>query len=261
LFSRLGWPAYRPIDIMADKPGRAGLYGIQLEDKLNFEIYCRLNQQTVLRPMVASQGERGGNLRVWSVADIRRFHEQFKWRDLSAADHEQVATFFRDSRHWQRTLDYVRDPDVMHVHCNVETSVHPNVLRAYALDDLARRGFTVKHSIHSIFNGGGYDSGKIIFLGLNPPRTYDIAYYHNPDVLLQVNTQETRMVGGAGTGNEYYVVRVTTLQEELAKHSLIRLSDEEIASVLSTVCSFYQRSAYSWRIVPAGTVNEPQVGW
>jgi hypothetical protein len=260
-FSRLGWPAYRPIDIMADKPGRAGLYGIQLEDKLNFEIYCRLNQQTVLRPMVASQGERGGNLRVWSVADIRRFHEQFHWRDLSAADREQVAKFFRDGSHWQRALDYVRDPDVMHVHCNVETSVHPNILRAYALDDLAHRGFTVKHAIHSIFNGGGYDSGKIIFLGLNPRRTYDIAYYHNTDVLLQVNTQETRMVGGAGTGNEFFVVRVSTLQEELAKHALIRLTDEEISSVLSTVCGFYQRSAYSWRIVPAAAVNEPQVGW
>jgi hypothetical protein len=28
-FRNLGWSAYRPIDVIADKPGRAGLYGIR----------------------------------------------------------------------------------------------------------------------------------------------------------------------------------------------------------------------------------------
>ena len=254
-FQRLGWDAYRPIEIMADKPGRAALYGIQLEDKLNFEIYCRLNDKSVLQPIPAKFGERGGNLRVWSVSDITRFHSQFRWRSLTAADHAAVAAFFESNSHWQRALDYVRDPDVMHVHCNVETSVHPDVLRRYALTNLAERGFTVKHSIHSIFNAAGYDSGKIIFLGLNPPRTYDIAYYYNPDVLLEVNTQDTHMVGGEGTGNEYYVVRVSTLEAELAKHDLIRLSAAEIAHIQDTIATFQTRSAYSWRFVPVDAAS------
>ncbi len=249
-FQRRGWEVYRDIDIMADKPGRAALYGINLEDKINFEIYCRLTADAVLAPMPPALGERGGNLRVWTERDIRRFHEQFRWRELSPAEETEVADFFTHGKHWQRALDYVVDPDVMHVHCNVEASVHPDVLRKCALQDLATRGWTVKHAIHSIFNGGGYDSGKVIFLGLKPPRTYDIAYYYNPNVLLQVNTQETHMVGGEGTGNEFYVVRVSTLQRELAKHSFHALTPAEIQQILDTTASFDTRSAYSWRIVP-----------
>jgi hypothetical protein len=251
-FKNLGWDSYRPIEIMADKPGRAALYGIQLEDKLNFEIYCRFTPDKMLAPLEAKYGERGGNLRVWSVADIRRFQEQFRWRDVTNKEQNALATFFRSSPHWKRALDYVVDPDVMHVHCNVETSIHPNIIREYALRDLSERKFTVKHSIHSIFNGGGYDSGKIIFLGLEPARTYDIAYYYNPDAMIDVNTQPTHMTGGAGTGNEYYVVRVSTLQEELAKHHLHKLTQDEIAYILKTISGFQRRSAYSWRLVPEG---------
>jgi hypothetical protein len=251
-FANLGWDAYRKIDIMADKPGKAALYGIQLEDKLNFEIYCRFVKDIALAPMVPKYGERGGNLRVWSVADIRRFQEQFRWREVTHTEEKALEDFFANSSHWERSLEYVNDPDVWHVHCNIETSVHPNVIREYALRDLDRRGYVIKHSIHSIFNGGGYDSGKIIFLGLKPARTFDIAYYYNKDAIIEVNTQETNNIGGAGTGNEYYIVRVSTLLEELAKHQLQVLTADEIGHILETIAGFQKRSAYSWRFVPDG---------
>jgi hypothetical protein len=251
-FRNLGWSTYRDIDVMADKPGRAALYAILLEDKVNFEIYCRFKSDTILAPMEAIHGERGGNLRVWTPDDIRRFQEQFQWRKLTPAEDRTVAEFFRSSTHWAKTIDYILDPDVMHVHCNVETCVHPDILREHAMRDLASRNFTIKHSIHSIFNGGGYDTGKIIFLGLSPPRTYDIAYYFNPSVLIDVNTQETRMTGGFGTGNEYYIVRVSTLNEELKKHKLFSLTKDEIDHILKVTSGFQKRSAYSWRFVPEG---------
>jgi hypothetical protein len=251
-FANLGWQTYRPIEIMADKPGKAALYGIHLEDKLNFEIYCRFTPGTALAPMVPRYSERGGNLRAWSVADIRRFQDQFRWREANADVHAELDRFFQRGAHWQKALDYVVDSDVMHVHCNVETSVHPDIIREHALNDLARRGFTIKHSIHSIFNANGYDSGKIIFIGLNPARTYDIAYYYNRDVLIGVNTQETHMIGGAGTGNEFYIVRVSVLEAELAKHDLLKLGPDQIDCVLKAVVGFQKRSAYSWRFVPTG---------
>ncbi len=251
-FRNLGWRTYRGTDVMADKPGRAALYAILLEDKVNFEIYCRFTPNTLLAPMEAIHGERGGNLRVWTPDDIRRFQEQFKWRETTPAEDEVISRFFSEGSHWARTIEYILDPDVMHVHCNVETYVHPNILREHGLRDLKRRGFTVEHSIHSIFNGGGYDTGKIIFLGLDPARTYDIAYYFNPDVLLDVNTQPTRMTGGAGTGDEFYVVRVSTLTEELKKHELFSMSAEEIEKALKVISGFQKRSAYSWRFVPPG---------
>lgn len=249
-FESIGWPSYRPIEVMADKPGRAALYGIHLEDKANFEIYVRFNPDMVLAPMEAAAGERGGNLRVWRVDDIRRFHDQFRWRDITAQEKQEVGRFLRDNGHWDKALEYVLDPDVMHVHCNIETNVHPNVIRELALADLDRRGFRIKHSIHSIFNGGGKDTGKIIFLGLDPARTFDIAYYYNSDVLIDVNTQETHMRGGEGTSNRFYVVRVSSLEQELRNQQLQLMKPEEMDHVAEAIAEYQRRSAYSWRIIP-----------
>jgi hypothetical protein len=222
-----------------------------LEDKINFEMYCRLTPETTLAPMPAALGERGANLRVWTDQDIRRFQEQFEWRDVSPAEEAEVAAFFREGKHWQRALDYVVDPDLMHVHCCVETSVHPDILRNHAMADLTARGWSIKHAIHSVFDGGGKDSGKIIFLGLKPERTFDIAYYYNPNTLIQVNTQGTdQWSGGEGSGNEYYLVRVSTLERELARHQLRQLTGDEIEQILNATAAFDARSAYSWRIVP-----------
>jgi hypothetical protein len=103
-----------------------------------------------------------------------------------------------------------------------------------------------------VFNGNGHDSGKIIFLGLSPRRTYDIAYYCNRDVLIDVNTQETGMTAGAGTDKEFYVVRLSTLNAELAKPDLSRLEESDIEYTLKVIAGFQCRSSYSWRFVPVG---------
>lgn len=245
-----GWEAYRQVMRLSPKPGYATLYGFVLRDKAHFDMFQRFTPETPLAPMVPVAGERGANLRVWWDRDIRRFQDQFRWRRLSSKEEAEVADFFKRGKHWQRALDYVVDPDVMHVHCNIETSVHPNTLRKYALADLEARGWTVAHAIHSIFNAGGHDSGKIIFLGMKPERTYDIAYYHNPDLLIQVNTQETRMVGDEGTGKEFYLMRLSVLERELAKHKLIVLTEAEIDQILKATKDFDSRSPYSWRFVP-----------
>jgi hypothetical protein len=94
------------------------------------------------------------------------------------------ATVRHDARRWVggRVLQIIRHPDVEHIHCNFEISVHPNLLRTYGLENLVSRGWKVAPAIHSVFHAHGFDSGKIIFLGVDPARTYDIVWYHNSDV-------------------------------------------------------------------------------
>jgi len=248
-----GWGAYRATMRLSARPGYATLYGFCMPDKAHFDMFQRFATDTILAPMVPEYGERGGNLRVWWDHDIKRFQAQFAWRpSLTKHEEQEVEEFFKSGKHWKKALDYVQDPDVTHVHCNIETSVHPLVLRKYAMEDLARRGWTLAHAIFSIFNGGGYDSGKLIFLGMKPERTYDIAYYHNPNVLIQPNTQETRMQGDPGTGNEFYLMRVSVLeQRELAKHKMITLTKDEIDTILKATKEFDHLSPYSWRFIPA----------
>jgi hypothetical protein len=107
------------------------------------------------------------------------------------------------------------------------------------------------HAIHSVFTTkAGGDSGKIIFLGLDPEKTYDIAWYYNPNVLIQPNTQDTHMVADEGTSSEFAVWRVSSIERELAKHNFYTLSKEEIEGILKETSTFDTRSEYSWRIVP-----------
>jgi hypothetical protein len=250
-FEARGWEAYRPYKQMTNKPGHAALYSIDLRDKANFEIYIRLNQGAILAPMPPDLAERNANVRVWTDRYVRRFQDQFSWRHVSAAEEREVIEFFRTGKHWQRTLEYVVDPDVVHVHCNIETSVRPELIRRHAMDDLRARGWKFMHAIHSVFTRkGGLDTGKIIILGLEPERTYDIAWYYNPDIVIQPNTQDAGMVGDAGTGNEYYVVRVSSGERELPKHAFHTLTSEEIAKILKNIGSFDTRSGYSWRMLP-----------
>ena len=249
-FHKQGWELYKPIDHLTNKPGHTSLYGIDLGDRANFEIYCRLKSDTALSPMPPALGERGANLRVWTPDDIKRFEEQYEWRDLDPIDKAEVVEFFKSSKHWERLREYVTDPDIVHVHCNVETCVHPSVLRSNALQDLYGRGWKVEHAIHCVFNGGGDDIGKIIFLGTEPELTYDIAWYHNSDVLLQPNTQETNMEGHEGTCDEFYVLRRSVGDRELEQHELLTLDENEVERVVDAASSLYSRSGYSWRIVP-----------
>jgi hypothetical protein len=249
-FHMQGWELYKPIDYLTNKPGHTSLYGIDLGDRANFEIYCRLRSDTALAPMPPALGERGANLRVWTPEDIKRFEEQFEWHDLEPTEEAEVAEFFKTGDHWKRMCEYVTDPDIVHVHCNVETCVHPSVLRSSALDDLHRRGWKVMHAIHCVFNGGGNDIGKIIFLGTDPELTYDIAWYHNSDVLIQRNTQETNMEGHEGTGNEFYVLRRSVGDRELEQHELLTLNEDEVERVVKAAASLYTRDSYSWRISP-----------
>jgi hypothetical protein len=73
--------------------------------------------------MVPPSASTAANLRVWSVRDIKRFQDQFAWRDVTDQEPAEIGRFFSRSAHWQKTLDYIRDPDVIHVYCNIDTSV------------------------------------------------------------------------------------------------------------------------------------------
>jgi hypothetical protein len=244
-----GWQVYREIQRQSPRPGIFALYGVNLPDKAHFDLFLRYNPDVIIAPMPPLLAERGGNVRVWWDRDIRRFQELFDWRTLSRREEAEVGDFFESGRHWQQFCDLVLDTDIVHVHCNIETSVHPNELRKYALHNLTKRGWKIAHAIHSLFNAGGADSGKIIFLGLQPERTYDIGWYFSPSVLIQANTQDTRMTGHEGTGREFYVLRWSESQRELAKNRWVDLSDMEVELIVKATSTFDHKSAYSWRVI------------
>jgi len=245
-----GWEFYRPIARLSPKPGWMTLYGVNIRDKAHSDIFTRYNPDVAIAPMPPLLAERGKNLAPWWNHDIKRFIGQFKFRDIGPKEETEVKKYFAEGEQWRKYCELVPDPDIQHVHCNIEGSVHPDVLRKYALENLRSRGWKLAHAIHCYFYAGGIANGKIIFLGLDPGKTYDIAWYYNPDVLIQANTQDSRMVGDEGTCNEYYIMRLSVLENELKKYDWAVLTDDEIKEVLEATKTFDELDHYSWRVVP-----------
>lgn len=247
-----GWDFYRDVDFLRTPDGRVALYAFLPYDKIKFVIYCRMLPDVVLEPTPPPLGECGSNVRTWTDGHIRRHVNQYDWRQPSEAETAVVHDFFSDGEHWANARELILDPDVVHIHCNIETNVHPSIIRDVALDDLKRRGWEIKHAWHCVYQSAkNIDQGKIIFIGLRPAKTYDVAWFYNPSVTIQANTQETLLTGDEGSGNLFYVLRKSALDADLKKWDLIPLSDAQVEEILDRSAHFDRPSYYSWRVVPS----------
>ena len=118
------------------------------------------------------------------------------------------------------------------------------------MENLRSRGWKILHAIHSQFYGKDKPTGKIIFLGLDPEKVYDIAWYFNPDVLIQPNTQDSRLIGNEGTSNEFLIMRLSAIKKELKQYEWAVLSNDEVERVLEATKTFDELDHYSWRVLP-----------
>jgi len=245
-----GWDLYRAIASVSPGPGQVNLYGVNIRDKAHSDIPCRYNPEVAIAPTPSLFAERGINLTPWWNRDIKRFIDQFKFRDIGPKEEAEVKRFFDEGEQWRKYCELVPQPDIQHVHCNIEGSVHPEVLRKYSLANLKSRGWKLAHAIHCLFYAKNIACGKIIFLGMDPEKTYDIAWYYNPDVLIQPNTQDSRMTGDEGSSNEFFLLRLSAVQKVLDKFDWIVLTEEEIKEILEATKTFDELDHYSWRVVP-----------
>jgi len=245
-----GWELYRPIMHTRGKPPWITLYGVNIRDKAHSDIFTKYNPDVAITPMPTLLAERGKNILPWYKSDIERFINQFSFRDIGPKEAAEIKSYFEKGKQWQTNCELVSDPEIQHVHCNIEGSVHPDVLRQYAIENLESRGWQLSHVIHCLYYAGGIAQGKIIFLGMEPQKTYDIAWYYNPEVLIQPNTQETRMSGDEGTCTEFFIRRLSAVENELKKYEWAVLTNSEIEKVLEATKVFYELDHCSWRVVP-----------
>ena len=228
-FDRLGWPSIRKIDHMSPKAGMGSLHGIEPEGKLHFDFQWFFQEDVGLRPL--DGGESGCNLLVWNRWYINQYYRQFPFREFGKDEKNVVEAYFK-SNHFMKGLEFPVMPTTCHMHINVHSSVHPDVIQPHAEEALRREGFQIYYTCPNVYLVDGKYRGKLVFMGKKPEVVFDIGWKFTPEVVIAPAWEPWIFEDHPG-----YDVWTSAMLAEVMNERYVRLSDEEIAAVLNA-CYF-----------------------
>jgi hypothetical protein len=228
-FWRMGWPSSRKIDHMAPKAGMGSLHGIEPEGKPHFDYQWFFQKDVGLRP--CEGGESGCNLLVWNRWYINEFYRQFPFRALKSSEEKLVEDYFA-SDHFLKGLEFPVMPTTNHMHINIHSSVHPDVIQKYAEAAVAREGLKVYYTCPNVYLVHGKYRGKLVFMGQSPEAVFDIGWQFMPEVIIEPAWEPWIFETNPG-----YDVWTADMLAEVMNEDYIRLDDNEIAAVLDN-CRF-----------------------
>lgn len=229
-----GVPSARRIDYLAPRPRVLGsLHGIEPQGKAHFDWNWFYNPEVALAGTTGGEkGESGCNLLVWNKAYVEEFYADYPFRtELSTTEERVLRDYFR-SDHWQKGLDLVIPPRSNHGHFNIHTSVHPDLIKKYALEALDTVGWKVYYVCPNVFLVSGKYTGKLVFMGQEPEAVYDIGWLFKPDVIIEPAWEEWNWNSYVAPG--YDLCPEEHLQEIMSK-PYVKLSDAELQKVLDAI--------------------------
>ncbi len=228
-FDKLGCPSSRKIDHMAPKAGMGSLHGIEPKGRPHFDYQWFFKPEVGLKACEA--GESGCNLLIWNRWYINAFYRQFPFRTVGAAEEKAVEAYFKGD-HFLKGLEFPVMPTTNHMHINVHTSLHPDVLQKHAEAAFARIGLKIYYTCPNVYTVAGKYRGKLVFMGKSPEVVFDIGWQFVPDVILEPAREPWIFEANPG-----YDVWTSEMLAKVMDAPYVRLSEEEIAEVLAA-CHF-----------------------
>jgi hypothetical protein len=223
-FERMGWPSSRKIDHMAPKAGMGSLHGVEPQGKPHFDFQWFFKPDVGLK--ACDGGESGCNLLIWNRWYINEFYRQFPFRK-AGPDEERAAEAYFQSEHFNRGLEFPVMPTTNHMHINVRTSLHPDVIQRHAEAALAKRDWKIYYTCPNVYLVGGKYRGKLVFMGQDPEVVFDIGWRFDPEAILEPALEPWIFSATPG-----YDVWTSTMLAEVMAHDYVRLTDAEVAEVL-----------------------------
>jgi len=224
-FASRGWPIARRINRIRPKPGIMALHGIEPEGKVHWDLHWLYKQGVGVAP--AHGVENGCNLHLWNCHYIDDFYSRFPFRDVGSAETDALRAYFV-SDHFEHGLDIAAQENVPHVHINVETSIHPDIVGRFALEAIDRRGWSVYYLCPNVYLLGDDYVGKVVCMGRKPEKVYDIGWRFNRDVVIQPATSAWLFPDRIG----YDVMTTEQFEQELAQDEYVTLTEDEIDAVM-----------------------------
>ena len=220
-FSKRGWPIDRTINKIRPRPGILQLHCIEPRDKVHFDLHLIHEEGVGIRP--AHGVERDSNLLLWNRFYMEEFYQRFPFRRVGPKEEDACRRYFA-FEHWQHGLEIAARPSVPHMHINVETSLHPETIGQFALEALGQKGWEIHYLCPNVYLLNGRYVGKVVFIGKQPEKVYDIGWLFNPDVILEPTKKAWLFPEHIG----YDLMTSEQFEEELNQHPHVNLTTEEI---------------------------------
>jgi len=223
-FAKRGWPSRRKIDHMAPKAGMGSLHGVEPTGKPHFDFQWFFKKDVGLR--ACEGGESGCNLLVWNRWYINQFYSQFPFRTVGSKEEKVLRDYFK-SDHFLKGLEFPVMPTTNHMHINVHTSAHPDVINQFAQEAFAREGIETYYTCPNVYLVGGKYRGKLVFMGQKPEVVFDIGWLFTPDVVIEPAWETWIFEPNPG-----YDVWTSDMLADVMRADYIPLNKKEIDEIL-----------------------------
>ena len=229
--SMRGWAVNRGNEIVRwSAPKTGSLHGVHPHNMPHFDMIWRFVKDVVLEPMEEKLGEQGKNILYWDEIYMNTFYRGYEWRQVGHEEEKTILEYFTSS-HWNNAFGLILDPDIVHVHINVETCIHPHVLEGYFLKAIEERNWRVFRTVPNVVVSNGIYFGKIMFLLSKPELSFDFSWFYNQQVILAPCKQQVLVYGNS----EYLTVKKSDVDDLIAQDDYVILEDNEIQRCISSV--------------------------
>lgn len=186
-FAKIGHPIHRKIEIFTSGQvsGSGTIHGIEPEGMPHFDMIFRYSKDRAIKPTE----NRDHNVEYWGDKYMEEFHLKYPFKTKLREDEKSEVEKYFSSDAWKEYCRLNESPEVVHIHANVETSIHPLIIREYALKAMEKQGWKIEYSVPVAFAMRGQMHGKIVFAGIKPEKMFDIAWGYNPVVILIPSTK------------------------------------------------------------------------
>jgi hypothetical protein len=185
-FAKIGRPVHRKIEIFTSGQvaDSGSIHGIEPRGMPHFDLLWRFSPQSIIAPAA-----REHNVEYWGQRYMDAFYKKYPFKtELNADEQAELDGYFQTSA-FGKYCELNESADVVHIHANVETSVHPDLIRIAALKAMRRRGWDIEEAVPVAFQMRGQMHGKVVFIGNTPEKIFDIAWAFNPAVTLIPSTR------------------------------------------------------------------------
>ena len=185
-FKKIGYEVERKIEIFTSGQvlNSGSIHGIEPKGMPHFDFIWSYSPDNILVP-----ASKESNVEYWGKNFMDDFLRKF---DLKTSLNNKERNELRDYFSTQAWNDYCalnENPDVVHIHANVETSVHPELIKEEALIAMKERGWEIEEAVAIAFQMRGQMHGKVVFIGKKPEKIFDIAWGYNPNVTMIPSTK------------------------------------------------------------------------
>jgi hypothetical protein len=185
-FAKIGRPVHRKIEIFTSGQvaDSGSIHGIEPHGMPHFDLLWKWSADALIKP-----ADRPENVEWWGASYMAGFYEKYPFRtEVKAEAQAEIDAYFAGPA-WTKYCELNEHRDVVHIHANVETSYHPDIIREAALKAMAARGWEIEEAVPVAFQMRGQMHGKIVFIGNVPEKIFDIAWCFNPAVSLIASTR------------------------------------------------------------------------